>query len=290
MPADLTVDADLLFSVDIPGSPTVTGTLTGSNKTLELRVSQPLIFAGRADSAVIKGLARALAGQGLSVCVVSTSGPLVTLGATRTSWLQRLVTGSRHIRIERGGGLWALARGRARSSRSGVLPTSALAPPPTLMPIAPTIARQPRRVTMTHDPDRGGNPRLILSLGPDPGNDDRPTVYPLRDDVTTIGSGVDCDIQLAGLDQLHAEIRHDDDDEFVLTPISADARVNGAPVKNAILRTGYRVELGERVVTFFREEYADHGRPYGGRSGGELAHQRRQPSRTVVQRPADDPR
>ena len=50
----LTVDADLQFSVDIPGSPTVTGSLTGSGKTLELTISDPSLFAGRGDSAVIK--------------------------------------------------------------------------------------------------------------------------------------------------------------------------------------------------------------------------------------------
>ena len=291
MPAVLTVDADLRFSVDIPGSPTVTGSLTGSGKTLELRVSHPALFAGRADSVVIRGLARALAERGLSVTVVSSSGPLVTLGATRTSWLQRLVTGSRYMRIERGGGLWALARGRTRSPSGGVLPVTALAPPPTLWPIAPTMARQPRRVTTTHDPDRGGNPRLILSLGAHPKASDRPTVFPLRDDVTTIGSAADCDIRLAGLEPLHAEILHDDDDEFVLTPVgsTAEARVHGAEVQSAILRTGSRIELGERVLTFFREEYADHGRPYGGRQGGELSNQRPQPSRTAVQRSVEEP-
>jgi hypothetical protein len=38
MAADLTVDAHLDFSVDIPGSATVTGVLTGSGKALELRL------------------------------------------------------------------------------------------------------------------------------------------------------------------------------------------------------------------------------------------------------------
>ena len=71
-------------------------------------------------------------------------------------------------------------------------------------------------MTTTHDPDRGGNPRLILPLGAYPRAGDRPTVFPLRDDVTTIGSGADCDIRLPGLEPLHAEIRHDDEDEFVL--------------------------------------------------------------------------
>ena len=32
-------------------------------------------------------------------------------------------------------------------------------------------------------------------------------------------------------------------------------------------------------MSFYREEYADHGRPYGGRIGGEIGHQRPQPAR-----------
>jgi FHA domain len=218
---------------------------------------------------------------------------LVTLGAPRTSWLQRRVTGSRHIRIERGAGLWTLARGRTRSPRGGALPATDLVPPPTLSPIAPTLSRRPaRRVTTTHDPDRGGNPRLILPLGAHPREGDRPTVFPLRDDVTTIGSGADCDIRLPGLEPLHAEIRHDDQDEFVLTRIgsTAETRVHGAAVQSAILRTGCGIDLGERHLTFFREEYADHGRPYGGRLGGEFAHQRSQPSRASLQRHVAGPR
>ena len=288
----LTVDADLRFSVDIPGSPTVTGSLTGSGKTLELSISDPVLFAGRADSAVIKGLARALAERGLSINVVSSSRTLVTLGGTRTPWLQSLVTGSRHIRIRPGRGLWGLARGRALSRPRGVLGATTLMPPLTLLPIAPTMARQPRRVTTTHDPDRGGNPRLFLARGAYPRKNADQTVFPLRDDITTIGSGDDCDIQLAGLELLHAEIFHDDADEFVIKPLGIDAqtRVNGAAVQSAILRTGSRIDLGGTVLTFFREEYADHGRPYGGRLGGEFSRQQSQPSRTSVQRPVEEPR
>ena len=286
MAADLTVDVDLDFSVDIPGSRTVTGSLTGSGKLLELRVSDPSLFAGRSDSGAIRGLAQALAGKGLAVSVVSSSGPLVTLGASRTSWLQRRLTGSRYIRVERGAGLWSLVRGRTQSPAGGALPAADLAPPPTLTPIAPTLARRRRSpLTTTHDPDRGGNPRLILPLGPYPRVGERPHVFMLRDDVTTIGTGVDCDIRLPGLEPMHAEILHDDEDEFVLKRIgiAADTRVHGAPVQSAILRTGCGIDLGEWHVSFFREEYADHGRPYGGRIGGELGHQRPQPSRATMQ-------
>lgn len=282
MGTQIRIDADLEFSVDIPGSGTVTGLLTGSGTSLQLRVSDPLMFAGRSDSSEIQRLAKGLADRALSISVATPSGPLVTLGLVRSSWVQRRVTGSRHIRIERGAGLWSLIRARAQPSSSGALPAAELAPPPTLSPIAPTMRRRRRRpVTTTHDPNRGGDPRLILPLGPYPRPQDRPTVFRLRDDVTTLGSSPDCDIRLPGLEPVHAEIRHNDQDEFVLVRIAdaAVTRVYGAPVDSAILRTGSGVDLGSWRLSYFREEYADHGRPYGGRIGGELGHQRPQPSR-----------
>jgi hypothetical protein len=248
-----------------------------------LRVSDPFVFAGRSDAAAIRGLADTLANAGLSINVVTPAGPLVALGSTRTSWLQRRLTGSRHIRVQRGAGLWSLLRGRARAPRGGALPAAELAPPPTLYPLAPTLARRRRRpVTTTHDPLGGGNPQLVVPLGPYPRYGDQPRVFLLRPDVTTIGDSDDCDIRLAGLDPLHAEVRHDDNDEFVLVRMGTSdrVRVNGAPVSTAVLRTGTGVDLGDWHLSYFREEYADHGRPYGGRIGGELGHQRPQPPRT----------
>jgi pSer/pThr/pTyr-binding forkhead associated (FHA) protein len=106
-------------------------------------------------------------------------------------------------------------------------------------------------------------------------------VFRLRRGVTTIGSDPGSDIRLPGLAARHAEIRHDDRDEFVLVRLSRPGatRVNGAPVDEALLRTGTGVQVGDWALSFFREEYADHGRPYGGRIGGELGHQRTQPPR-----------
>ncbi len=43
-------------------------------------------------------------------------------------------------------------------------------------------------------------------------------------------------------------------------------------------------------LSFIREEYADHGRPSGGRLSGEFAHPRSQPSRASVQRHVEGPR
>ena len=123
MPRTL-VEADLGLRVEVPGRRPVTATLTGSGSVLELSVSDPAVFAGRGDAAVLRGLAARLASIGLSVRVSGPTGALVTLGAPHTPWWQRRVTGSRHIRVERGA-LWPLARGRARAT-AGALPTAAL--------------------------------------------------------------------------------------------------------------------------------------------------------------------
>ena len=55
MPTDLTVDADLDFTLDLPGARTVRGSLTGSGKHLQLRVSDPFLFAGRSDASTVRG-------------------------------------------------------------------------------------------------------------------------------------------------------------------------------------------------------------------------------------------
>lgn len=52
--------------------------------------------------------------------------------------------------------------------------------------------------------------------------------------------------------------------------------MNGVDVGEKSLRTGDRLEFGDWVMSFFREEFADHGRPYGGRQGGEFSHQKAQ--------------
>ncbi|MEO6509388.1 MAG: FHA domain-containing protein [Nocardioides sp.] len=282
MSIDLSVEADLEFSVDIPGQRTLTGALTGSGKTLELSVSHPFLFAGRSDAGAIRGVAEGLARQGLTVTVTSPAGPLVTLGGRRTPWWQRPLTGSRHIRIARGAGLWSLVRGRTQAPSGGALPTAELAPPATMWPIAPTFRRRWRMpVTTTHAEPGAGSPRLILAPSPHPLPGEAQQVLPLRVGVTTIGSDPGCDIVLAGLEPVHAEVRHDEEDEFVLVARSdaAPVRVNGELVTGALLRTASRIRLGEWTMSYYREEYADHGRPYGGRLGGEIGHQRPQPPR-----------
>jgi len=281
VPSQVTLDADLRIDVEIPGRSRVSGTLTGAGTHLELRLSDPFLFAGRGDTATVNHLAETLARSGLSVTVVAPSGPLVTLGVARTHWWQRRVTGSRHIRIERGAGLWSLARGRARASAARALPSSDLVPPGTLLPLLPTLRRRAPGAGTTHDPGGGGNPRLIMAPREDPWPGDVQGVFALRGEVTTIGSDPAADVRLPGLQPQHAVVRRDERDEYVVHRLCrpGDLLVNGAPVDDALLRTATRLQLGDWTMSFYREEYADHGRPYGGRAGGEIGHQRPQPAR-----------
>jgi hypothetical protein len=116
-------------------------------------------------------------------------------------------------------------------------------------------------------------------MGPAPRAGDRQRVHLLPPGVTTIGSSPESDLRLDGIAARQAEIRRDDHDEYVLVDLAADVptRVNGASADRHVLRTGSRIEIGPWTMSYWREEYADHGRPYGGRSGGELSRQRPQP-------------
>ncbi|RNM14684.1 FHA domain-containing protein [Nocardioides pocheonensis] len=280
MAASVELRADLCFSADVPGFGKVTGELTGSGRELELRVSDPVFFAGRHDAGRVRGLAAALAGLGIRLSVTAGGHRLLELGATRSGWLHRRLTGSPHLRVAGVRGAVAGLRGRGRSG-AGVLPGRELLPPPTLFPLAPTFRRPSwTPVTTTHDPRRGGSPRLALTVGQHGRSGDGRVVFPLRGR-TTIGSDPSCDLRLRGLAPLQAVVVHDEDDELVLVDQSCvgTTRVDGLPVERKVLRTGNRVELGSWTLVYWRAEYADHGRPFGGRIGGELGHQQPQPGR-----------
>ncbi len=281
MPTDVSFDADLRFSVSVPGHTPVAGTLVGRGRRLELRLDDPVAFAGRGDSGAVRAVAELLAGYGVTVSVIAEERPLVEFGATRTNWLQRQVTGSRHLRVVSLRGAFTGARGRARGAE-GILPGRALVPPPTLFPVAPTFGRKPAPpISTTHDPRRGGNPRLVVTVGNARLPDSGMLIHPLRGEVTTIGSDPSCDIRLTGLAPFHAVVEHDDRDELVLHDRAGTGttRVNGVRVEHRVLRTGARIELGQWILAYRRAEYADHGRPFGGRIGGELGHQKPQPGR-----------
>ena len=277
----VSVDADLSFSVEVDGR-TMSGTLAGSGADLQLTVSDPWLLGG-SGTAVAGAVADQLAASGLRLTVVADR-PLAVLGEPKTSYWQRRVTGSRHIRVPSLAAALRLAKLRRRPV------SQTLVPPPTPLPLVPTFLRRPRRVTTTHDADRGGYPRLVMAP-PEahfPGQ-----TWPafLLGDVTTFGSDPGADIVLEGLRPWHAEVRRNEEDEFMVRPLSptAPVRLNGAPLlEEGLLRSGTKLSLGRHLLVYAREEYADHGRPYGGRIGGELGRQRSQPPAPYQQRTASD--
>ncbi len=206
--------------------------------------------------------------------VSSPKGLLVSIGAVRTSMAQRLVTRSPHIRLGSPRTLAPLLGVGRRALEKSDAPS--LLPPSTPFPLVPTVNRRIRRtITTTHYEYGGGRPRLIFVQNSDAWDGQVPREFALVEERTTIGSGAGAMLNLSGLDDLHAEIRHTDDDEYVLVPHGAiTGSVNGR--EESVLRTGARIRLGDWALAFFREEYADHGRPFGGRNGGELAYQRPQ--------------
>lgn len=130
-------------------------------------------------------------------------------------------------------------------------------------------SRQPT-ITTTHAAWGAGHPRLIVT-----GEAER-YVHEINCDMTHIGSGADSDLLLPAADPLHAKILHDTTDEYVLIMVGAGATSFGP---NETLRTGAHFTAGPWQLIFIRDEFADHGRPYGGRRGGELAYQRPQEAR-----------
>lgn len=148
-------------------------------------------------------------------------------------------------------------------------------------------------VTTTHDPDLDGAPRLLVCVAGDGTLDhaavDEQQAFPLSLSRTALGSGDDADIRLEGTLPTAGEIVHDESDEFVYVDRTGSATINGEAVSARPLRTGDRLELGPWTLMFFREEHADHGRPFGGRQGGEGDRQEAQPSRSEMT-PATEPR
>lgn len=144
-----------------------------------------------------------------------------------------------------------------------------------------TCRGRPRRTT----PDHGGRPRLIFAPRPTPWPGEKQRVFHLLPAVTTIGSAPDADLRLDGLAERHAEIRRNAADEFYLVQLSPvrDSFVNGKRTDGRhLLRTSMRIEFADWTLSYYREEYADHGRPYGGRVGGEIGHQRPQEPREPI--------
>jgi hypothetical protein len=134
--------------------------------------------------------------------------------------------------------------------------------------------------TTTHAEWGAGRPRLIIS------RDGRHHEEELVGELLRIGSGADAEIRLEDIDPLAGEIRHDENDEFVFVPHApGETNARLQPQESAqgqdgeVLRTGARFTLGDWTFVFMRDEFADHGRPFGGREGGEGEKQPEQPER-----------
>ncbi|MBT2496900.1 hypothetical protein J7E45_14905 [Microbacterium sp. ISL-59] len=132
----------------------------------------------------------------------------------------------------------------------------------------------------THAEWGAGNPRLRIT------RDDERTEFALEADEVRIGSAEGNELRLPDTDPLHATITHDDRDEYVLT-LHGEGEMNANAGADAThpgddsetLRTGAHFTAGPWTLVFAREEFADHGRPYGGRAGGEYSDQPLQPPR-----------
>lgn len=272
------LDIDLTFSVETD-SQLVSGTVRAAGGDVTVFVDDPAAFlaGGSIRRGGVPDIVDTLASEGVTVTVTGPKGVVASVGAVRPSVLSRLASGSTHVRL---GGVSALMDALRRSSGSSTVEM----PPTTIFPLVPTISRRVRRrITTTHYLRGSGRPRLIFVVGSEVWDGTPPREFELLDGTTVVGSGADADLRLEGLDSRHAEIRHDDNDDYVFYLLADSADGGGAPVvrppapTGRILRTGARIELGQWRMGFFREEFADHGRPYGGRIGGELARQKRQP-------------
>lgn len=254
---DLTVSVTQVEADGTPADP-INATITAAGRHIEVRTEDASLLDGmpRSITRAADAFAAKLAERDLTLSVIGPAGEIVSLGAVKTTVMSRVLTRSKHIRL---GSLKSLPR-FAGSGSAGSESPSSLIPPETPWPPAPTFNRRiRRRVTTTHAPRGAGRPRLIMS------RTDQPDARPLEFNL------------LAGLDPVHAEILHDSVDEYVIVRHGAIGGSGSAePGASITLRTGSRIDLGLWRLVFLREEYADHGRPFGGRQDGEFAYQKPQ--------------
>ncbi|MDN5770229.1 MAG: FHA domain-containing protein [Microlunatus sp.] len=276
------VQADLQLDVTPGNEENRTGfgaRIESDSDVVRVSLDRVPVLAGRPSSSLLRGVSDTLASTGLQVVVEGPDGRLVSAGAgVRTPWWQRLFVRTSHVRVhDLRAGLRVLTRPRTPDEATSVPPPAVLfSPPATLLPLTPTMLGR-QRVSTTHDPAGGGQPRLYFPPVDTAGS--RPRVFHLRPEIS-IGDRVDADLRLSGVSTEQATIYRDAADEYVIAPRpgALPVRVHGERIFGpALLRTGARIEIGSWRMVYFRAEYADHGRPYGGRQGGELDNQQWQP-------------
>ena len=273
-------DIDLEFSAHLPAedgkeSATVNGSIKAAGSEIHIQTDNAALFrlGSRRNLSAIRDLADVLASRGIVVTVTVPEGTIVSVGAVEVSAFQRLITTSPHIKPGKSNTWATVVKAQASNNFQG-----RLVPPPTPFPLSPTFQRRYRRKpTTTHYARGGGRPRLIFVRDSATWDGKPPSEYNLTEETTVIGSGPEANFRLPELALSQGSIVHNENDEYVFQ--STDGSV---PAEHPqILRTGARLMMGPWRMVFFREEYADHGRPYGGRTGGEFAR---------LQRPQFDPR
>jgi hypothetical protein len=279
--ATLRVRADLQLDVS-PSGDAATGLgirISSESDVVQVRLDRIPDLVTRPSPELIRTVAAGLLGQGLRVVVDGPDGHLVSVGAgVRTPWWQRPFVRAPHVRVHdlRAALRTLPRRGRTTGPTAIAPPAMLFTPPPTVLPLAPTVLRR-QRISTTHDPAGGGSPRLYFPAADSAGS--RLRVFYLQPEVS-IGDREDADLRLPGVAARQATIRRDARDEYVIEPDpdGLPVRVHGARIlRPTQLRTGARVEMGAWTMVYFRAEHADHGRPYGGRQGGEIDQQRWQP-------------
>ncbi len=113
-------------------------------------------------------------------------------------------------------------------------------------------------------PSLPGHPRLIFAVGDEARElpeDDRLIShgFELCRDVTTIGSAPSADLRLPAMAPVQARIVREANELIFLNVATASpSRINGADASCVLLRTGHGIEMGRYVLTYSREEVADH--------------------------------
>ncbi|WP_131105849.1 FHA domain-containing protein [Ornithinimicrobium sufpigmenti] len=91
--------------------------------------------------------------------------------------------------------------------------------------------------------------------------------------MTTVGGAPEDDLFASGMQPGHLRIERDpttDRHEVVPVPVALTL-VDGQPLEvPVVLRTGTVLRAGDLEFSYVREQYADQGRPNGGRQAGEL--------------------